>query len=209
MLFRFKRLASTMLSTLLYILFVVLSFLMGSLPFAVWLGRLADADPRRVGDSNPGTTNAWKAGGWRLGLPVIVLDFAKGFLPVFLARWAWNWSGWPLVAVTVAPVLGHRFSPFLGGRGGKGMMSLLAVWAGLTLWQGPLIIGSMLLLGTFGLRLRDGWTLGLALFALLPFLLAGIWGWEALALWAFSALMIWAGYRHTLLWPPFRGKSHG
>ncbi len=190
-------------------LWIAASFLMGSLPFAVWLGRLTGADPRRVGDSNPGTTNAWKAGGWKLGLPVMMLDFAKGFFPVFLARWVWSWSGCPLVAVTLAPVLGHRFSPFLGGRGGKGMMSLLAVWAGLTLWQGPLIIGSMLVLGTFGLRLYDGWTLGLALFALLPAIFFSNWGWEAVAVWAFSALMIWAGYRHTLLWPPFKGRSHG
>ncbi len=191
------------------LLWIAASFLMGSLPFAVWLGRLAGADPRRVGDGNPGMTNAWKAGGWKLGLPVLMLDFAKGFIPVFLARWTWDWSGWPLVAVTLAPVLGHRFSPFLGGRGGKGMMSLLAVWAGLTLWQGPLVIGSMLILGTLGLRLHDGWTLGLALFALLPAILLSNWGWEALALWVFSALMIWVGYRHTLLWPPFKGRSHG
>ncbi len=199
-----------MLSAPLYILFVVvLSFLIGSLPFAVWLGGLAGVDPRHIGDNNPGTTNAWKAGGWGLGLPVLILDFAKGFLPVFLARWAWNWRGWPLVAVSLAPVLGHRFSPFLGGRGGKGMMSLLAVWAGLTLWQGPLVIGSMLLLGTFGLRLREGWTLGLALVALVPAILLSNWGWEAVAVWGFSALMIWAGYRHTLLWPPFKELSHG
>ncbi|MEZ0395768.1 MAG: glycerol-3-phosphate acyltransferase [Anaerolineales bacterium] len=182
--------------------FLLFAFFLGSLPFSVWLGRLAGTDPRRVGDGNPGATNAWKSGGWRLGLPVILLDFAKGFLPVMLARWFWGWDGLDLVAVTVAPVLGHRFSPFLRGRGGKGMLTLLAVWAGLTLWKAPLIVGSLLIIGTFGLRWRDGWVLLLSAVALLIAILLGHWGSEALALWVFSLVMIWAGYRHTLLWPP-------
>ncbi len=189
------------------VLWITVAFLLGSLPFAVWLGRLAGVDPRRVGDGNPGMTNAWKAGGWRIGLAVLVLDFAKGAMPVALARWAWGWHGWPLIAVTLAPVLGHRFSPFLRGRGGKGMMALLGVWTGLTSWQGPLMIGPLLTLGTLGLRLSDGWTLVLTLAALLPAILLGRWGGEALALWGFSALMIWAGYRHTLHWPPFKEKK--
>ncbi len=188
-------------------LWIICAFLMGSLPFAVWLGWAAQVDPRRFGDGNPGMTNAWKAGGWRLGLPVLVLDFAKGVIPVALARWAWGWSGWPLIAVTVAPVLGHRFSPFLGGHGGKGMMALLAVWTGLTSWQGPLIIGPALTLGTLVFKLSEGWTLLLTLAALLPAVLLGGWGREALALWGFSAIMIWVGYRHTLHWPPFKEKK--
>jgi len=164
------------------VLWIAVAFLLGSLPFAVWLGRLAGVDPRRVEDGNPGMTNAWKAGGWQIGLAVLVLDFAKGAMPVALARWTWGWSGWPLVAVTVAPVLGHRFSPFLRGRGGKGLMALLAVWTGLTSWQGPLVIGPVLTLGTLGLRLSDGWTLVLTLVGLLPAILLGHWGGEALAL---------------------------
>ncbi len=187
---------------------IVAAFLLGSLPFSVWLGRLVQADPRTVGDGNPGMVNAWKAGGWQVGLAVLLLDFAKGALPAALARWDWGWSGWPLTAAVIAPVLGHRFSPFLRGRGGKGMLSLLGVWTGLTLWQGPLVIGPALTIGTLGLRLREGWILLLTLVVLLPFVLLSGWGPEALALWVFSAVMIFAGYRHTLVWPPFKGRSH-
>lgn len=185
------------------VLVILGAFFAGTMPFAVWLGRVFGVDPRTVGDGNPGLTNAWKAGGWRVGLPVLVLDFAKGALPVGLARWAWGWSGWPLVAVAVAPVLGHRFSPFLRGRGGKGMLALLGVWTGLTLWQAPAVIGPLLTLGKVGLRLRDGWTLALTLLVTLPFAWLA-WGQEALALWVFSAVMIFAGYRHAFGWPPFR-----
>lgn len=186
---------------------VVLAFLVGGLPFAVWVGRLFGVDPRTVGDRNPGLTNAWKAGGWQVGLPVLVLDFAKGAVPVAVARWAWDWSGWPLVAVCFAPVLGHRFSPFLRGRGGKGMLALLGVWTGLTLWQAPAAIGPILTVGKVGLRLRDGWSLALALAGLLPVMLLGGWGAEALALWVFSAVMVVAGYHHAFGWPPFRREE--
>ncbi len=187
---------------------IVAAFLLGSLPFSVWLGRLAKADPRAVGDGNPGLVNAWKAGGWPVGLTVLLLDFAKGAIPAALARWAWGWNGWQLTAALIAPVLGHRFSPFLRGRGGKGMLSLLGVWTGLTLWLGPLVIGSTLTIGMLGLRLRDGWTLLLTLVVLLPFVLLFGWGAEALALWVFSGVMIFAGYRHTLILPPFKEKPH-
>lgn len=183
------------------ILFVILAFFLGGLPFAVWVGRLAGVDPRSVGDGNPGLTNAWKAGGWRVGLPVLVLDFAKGALPVLLARWVWGWSGWPLVAVAIAPVLGHRFSPFLGWRGGKGMLTLLGVWTGLTLWQAPLVVGPLLTIGTLGLRWREGWVLLLSAAALLVAILWGGWGDEALSLWGFSLVMILAGYHQTLRRP--------
>ncbi len=185
---------------------IALAFTIGSFPFSVWLGRLAGVDPRSVGDGNPGVTNAWKADSWRIGLPVILLDFLKGFLPAFLARWAWNWSGWMLAAAAAAPVLGHRFSPFLRGRGGKGMLALLGAWTGLTLWQAPLVVGPLLTIGTLGLRWREGWTLLLSAAALLPVIFFANWGAEALALWFFSLLMILAGYRHTLILPPTKPK---
>jgi glycerol-3-phosphate acyltransferase PlsY len=177
------------------------AFTVGSFPFAVWVARLVGVDPRAVGDGNPGATNAWKAGGWRVGLPVILLDFLKGFAPTFLARWVWEWSGWSLALVAAAPVLGHRFSPFLGGCGGKGMLALLGSWTGLTLWQAPLVVGPLLTIGTLGLRWREGWVLCLGAVGLLVAILRGRWGGEALALWAFSLVMILTGYHSTLRWP--------
>ena len=197
----FRRKSIVFWGGMMQLLWLLGAFLLGSLPFAVWVARLAGVDPRQAGDGNPGVTNAWKAGGWRVGVPVLVLDFAKGMLPVLLARWVWGWSGWPLVAIAAAPVLGHRFSPFLGGRGGKGMLSLLGAWTGLTLWQAPLVVGPLLTIGTLGLRWREGWILLLSAAGLLVTILWGRWGGESLALWGFSLVMILAGYRHTLGWP--------
>ncbi|MBM4467527.1 MAG: hypothetical protein FJ014_18565, partial [Chloroflexi bacterium] len=58
------------------VFWAVLGFVLGSMPFSFWLGRLfAQADIRHYGDGNPGAANAWRAGGWRLGLPASLLDY--------------------------------------------------------------------------------------------------------------------------------------
>jgi glycerol-3-phosphate acyltransferase PlsY len=65
----------------------LMGFLLGSLPFSVWLGRLfLRRGIRRFGDGNPGGVNAWKAGGWPIGLLAMLLDAGKGLVPVLLAR---------------------------------------------------------------------------------------------------------------------------
>jgi glycerol-3-phosphate acyltransferase PlsY len=183
------------------LLWILLAFLLGSLPFAVWLGRLAGVDPRTVGDGNPGTFNVWKLAGWQVGVPVLVLDFSKGVVPALLARQAWSWSGWALVAVIAAPMLGHAFSPFLRGRGGKGLATAFGVWTGLTLAEGPLILGAALTVGTLGLRLRDSWVVVLGLLALLGDLIVRGWPWEALAVWGITAVLLAWGYRRNLYLP--------
>lgn len=64
---------------------MAVGFLSGSIPFSVWLGRLLlRADIRRYGDGNPGAANAWRAGGWPLGLLVGLLDNLKGEVPIIL-----------------------------------------------------------------------------------------------------------------------------
>jgi glycerol-3-phosphate acyltransferase PlsY len=180
------------------LLWILLAFLSGSLPFAVWLGRLAGVDPRTVGDGNPGTFNVWKLAGWQVGGPVLVLDFFKGVVPALLARQVWKGSGWALVAAIAAPVLGHAFSPFLRGRGGKGLATTFGVWTGLTLAEGPLILGAALTVGTLVLRLRDSWVVVLGLLALLADLLVRGWPWEAFAVWGITALLLAWGYRRNL-----------
>ncbi|RME63052.1 MAG: hypothetical protein D6790_05365 [Caldilineae bacterium] len=183
---------------------VVVAFLAGAIPFAVWLGRLAGVDPRQVGDGNPGATNAWKAGGWRLGLPVLLLDFAKAATPVAIARQLWAWDGPWLVAVALAPVLGHRFSPFLRGQGGKGVAAVFGVWTGLTLAEGPLVMGIVMAMALLGLRWRDGWAVLAGQAALLVDLM---WRGHPLEMWpiwlALTGLLAWS-YRDDLGQSPRR-----
>ncbi len=152
-------------------LWIGAGFLSGSLLFSYWLGLLAGKDVRTVGDGNPGAANAMKAAGLAIGLTGGALDFLKGALPVAMATWAPSCSswGWWLVPMAVAPVLGHIFSPWLGGKGGKGIATTFGIWAGLTAWQVPCVLGAACACAKFLLRLRDAWTVALGMAAVTLF----------------------------------------
>jgi len=121
---------------------MLLAYLAGSLSPSVILGRaLRGIDLREHGSGNPGTTNAFRVLGTWLGLLVFAADLLKGFLPVLLARYV---AGpWVTVLVAMAAILGHNWSLFLRGRGGKGV----ATGAGVVLAMMPLTL--VLLLGVF------------------------------------------------------------
>jgi glycerol-3-phosphate acyltransferase PlsY len=68
-----------------YVVAAVGGWLAGSIPSGYWVVRLARGiDIRRVGSRSIGATNVWRVLGWRYGVPVIVLDVAKGFVPALL-----------------------------------------------------------------------------------------------------------------------------
>lgn len=182
-------------------LWPLLGFLSGSLPFSVWLGHLiARADVRRYGDGNPGATNAWRAGGWRAGVPAMLLDYLKGAMPVALAHFWADISLWALVPVALAPVLGHAFSPFLRFRGGKAVATTFGIWTGLTLWVGPTTLGLTLTLAV-ALNSADAWSVMLGMLALLVSLLLQQSSAPFLAVWAGNlAILIWK-HRHGLRTP--------
>jgi glycerol-3-phosphate acyltransferase PlsY len=130
-------------------------FLCGALPFSVWVGHLAlGTDIRSHGDGNPGAFNVFRAGGRGWGGLAILLDGLKGLVPVAVANFGFGWTGWRLGLAAVAPILGHAFSPFLGGRGGKALAVTFGVWAGLTLWFAPLVLGATFAAGMLALK-RD------------------------------------------------------
>lgn len=168
---------------MLPLLFTIFGFLLGALPFSVWVGQwLADKDIRHFGDKNPGATNVLRAGGMAPFMLALVLDISKGAIPVGLAIQIFGIEGWPVVPIALAPPLGHTFSPFLNWRGGKAVAAVFGAWIGLTIWTMPLV--GLALLITFAFLLRPhGWAvlatmLGM-LFALLLWqnnsVLLGIW----------------------------------
>ena len=89
-----------------------------------------------------------------------------------LSYQVYGWQGWEVIPIAVAPVLGHAFSPFLQGKGGKAIAAAFGVWIGLTLWQIPLV--SMLLLILWSLLIKpSGWAVLITLCLLLPII--GFW----------------------------------
>lgn len=122
------------------ILYCILAYLSGSVLYALLLGKPFNADPRKAGiDGNPGATNAFRAGGIALGTPVLLLDFLKGFVPVFL--FFEQASSWQML-LAISPVLGHIFPVFYRFRGGKGIATTFGIWGALTYWVMPSILGS-------------------------------------------------------------------
>lgn len=155
------------MQTFLWLLF---SFLLGSLPFSVWVARLAGRDPRSVGDGNPGATNALKAGGKAIGLAALLLDVSKAAVPVGLAYQVYGLRGWEMLAISIAPVVGHAYSPFLNFKGGKALSAALGAWIGLTLWQVPLVALTGITVW-FLLLKNSGWAVALTLTGIGIFLL--------------------------------------
>jgi glycerol-3-phosphate acyltransferase PlsY len=116
---------------LLLLAAALVGYLAGAVSPATLIARRRGVDLRGVGSGNPGAANAGRALGRRTGIAVAVLDVAKGWAPAYGFALVDHRAG--LVA-GIAAVLGHVSSPFLRGRGGKGV----ATAAGAVLGSHPL-----------------------------------------------------------------------
>jgi glycerol-3-phosphate acyltransferase PlsY len=116
------------------ILFLVAAFLLGSFPTGVVVAHAKGVDLRKVGSGNIGTTNVGRALGRRWATLVLLVDAGKGALPAVLAARLFDLT-WLTAAAGLVAVLGQVFSPFLKGRGGKGVATSFG--AGLALAPVP------------------------------------------------------------------------
>jgi glycerol-3-phosphate acyltransferase PlsY len=110
------------------------SYLLGSIPSAVWLGKyLHGIDVREHGSKNAGATNCFRVLGKRTGTLVLLMDIAKGVLSIILAKYLLDETGSMVLLMLAAGicVLGHVFPVFAGFRGGKGVATSLGVFLGL------------------------------------------------------------------------------
>ena len=120
-----------------YVVFVVVAYLLGSIPSAVWIGkRFYGVDVRQHGSCNAGATNTLRVLGWRAALPVFATDVLKGFAAVSLATLSGFASGTPEMynlkfVLAITAVLGHIFPLFARFRGGKGVATLAGAVLGI------------------------------------------------------------------------------
>jgi glycerol-3-phosphate acyltransferase PlsY len=119
-------------------LLVVGGYLLGSMPWGYWLPLLVRHDDiRKHGSGNIGGTNVWRVYGWRLGVPVVLLDAAKGFVPALVATMAVSHLAGVLAGA--AAMLGHWRPLFLRWqRGGK----VVATCGGAFLGVAPVVGGT-------------------------------------------------------------------
>lgn len=113
---------------------VLAGYLSGSLPWGLWIGRLfRGIDVRERGSRNLGATNVYRTLGPALGILTLLLDIAKGAIPVLIVpglSWTRAFPGgasWCAVTVAAAAVLGHVFTLFAGFKGGKGVATTVGV----------------------------------------------------------------------------------
>jgi len=111
------------------------AYLLGSIPSAVWIGkRFHNIDVREHGSGNAGTTNTIRVLGWATGIPVLLIDIAKGWLaamlPVFfhLATPASALMTNLQLFAGIIAITGHLFPVFAGFRGGKGVATVFGVF---------------------------------------------------------------------------------
>ena len=107
------------------------AYLIGSLSFAVIVSRaMGLSDPRTYGSGNPGATNVLRSGSKPAAIVTLLLDAAKGWLPVMLVKWfgpAWDLSEGTQALAGLAAFLGHLYPVFFAFKGGKGVATAVGV----------------------------------------------------------------------------------
>ncbi|MCK4957560.1 MAG: glycerol-3-phosphate 1-O-acyltransferase PlsY [Candidatus Cloacimonetes bacterium] len=126
---------------LLKISFIIVAYIMGSIPTSYILGKkFKGIDIRNFGSGNVGATNALRILGTKYGVISMILDMAKGAIPVFAAKFLGYSDIW-LILIALTAILGHIFTIFLKFKGGKGV----ATSAGVFIALAPSAIGIALL----------------------------------------------------------------
>jgi acyl phosphate:glycerol-3-phosphate acyltransferase len=112
---------------------LLLAYLIGATPTSYVAGKLGRRiDLREHGSRNLGATNVYRVLGWAYAIPVALIDVAKGAIPVaILGPWA-NGPAWFMVALGLAAVVGHIFSPYVRFKGGKGVATAAGMFLALT-----------------------------------------------------------------------------
>lgn len=131
-------------------LMLIGAYLLGSIPFA-WLFVTAAGrgDVRRIGSGNVGATNAMRAAGWKVALPIALLDIGKGVAAVVLMRVVTPNPAW-VAAAGLAAVVGHCFPVWLKFSGGKGVATGAGVFFTLA-WPTMVVVAAVwvVVLATF------------------------------------------------------------
>ncbi|MBZ4683188.1 MAG: acyl phosphate:glycerol-3-phosphate acyltransferase [Fusobacteriaceae bacterium] len=103
-----------------FFIFLIMSYIIGSIPSALIVGKTQNIDVREHGSKNIGATNAYRVLGRKYGIIVFLMDMFKGMLPLIIAS-SFGIKDNYLVLIGFISVIGHTFSIFAKFKGGKGV----------------------------------------------------------------------------------------
>ncbi len=171
------------------IIWLGICYLIGSIPFGVLIAtNFCRVDPRHAGSKNIGATNVGRLCGFRYGIVVLVLDLLKGFIPLWVAM-QFSTSAIFISLTALALLIGHMYSVFLYGKGGKGVATTVGIFLALspaaTGWIVGICLASIYLTGYVSLG-----SLALVTAAPILFLLTGNFAFIPLTL-IILALVFW------------------
>ena len=138
---------------MLIVIVIVLAYLIGSIPTAVWLGRhFHKVDIRDFGSGNAGATNTFRILGKKLGWIVLICDVSKGIvastLPFFFSSFFLEYKDEVLIlqlCASFSAVIGHVFPIFANFRGGKGVATSLGIIFGVNPFAAAICIALFLI----------------------------------------------------------------
>ena len=184
------------------VLATLAGYLMGSLSFAVIVSRAMGLnDPRTFGSKNPGATNVLRSGNKAAAVITLLLDAAKGWLPVMLVKWfghPYGLEDGTMAMVGLAAFVGHLYPVFFGFIGGKGVATALGVLMGLSVWL-ALATALIWLVTAYTFRYSSLASVTAALLAPVVYALADGWAWrmDKSAMLSVCVITVLLLYRHA------------
>lgn len=119
----------------IHIIYILLTYLIGSIPTGVWFSKLKyKQDVRQLGSGNSGATNIGRNYGFKAAVIVTMIDVLKGWIPMAIAMHYLSDSPLTVMCIGFAAVLGHSFPIFAGFKGGKIVATSIGVLLGYYFW---------------------------------------------------------------------------
>lgn len=178
-------------------------YILGSIPSAVWIGKIFyGIDVRTKGSGNAGTTNVLRVLGAKAALPVFAIDILKGYAAIMLVSFSGFAEGSPAwlytkMALCAMVVLGHMYPIFAGFRGGKGVATLVGCMFAFSTGGILLALATFLVIVAFTHYVSVGSMVG---GLLMPFYaaLCGQSDWRLMLFFAFVSLLIFYTHRSNI-----------
>lgn len=190
------------IKSFLPILAAIAGYLIGSLSFAVIVSRaMGLSDPRTFGSKNPGATNVLRSGSKAAAIMTLVLDAAKGWLPVVLVKMygkPYGLEEGTMAMVGLAAFVGHLYPVFFKFVGGKGVATALGVLVGIS-WVLGLATGATWIIMAYFFRYSSLASLTAAVFAPVYYIFGDGMAWylNKSVLLAVSIMSLLLIYRHA------------